>query len=199
MNQPEEIAAGILKAFDMPYENRAALDKRLAVTARDAQYYKDGKKFRNPPGKKKASEQRKQPNSALRKVSMKLEYMDDRVFRAVNCQLFEGDIPLLDSVQSRSSGGRTDAPQRIAEVLYELSERLSEHIETIRPAEGKGGRDDSFTRIVALELAYIFSTLTGRNRPAALTGEVMKPTGRFMTFFVMRFLCGVSFYPRRLS
>ncbi|MGB7933491.1 MAG: hypothetical protein WCH04_14930 [Gammaproteobacteria bacterium] len=120
----------------MTDENRAILVKRLGLLAVDAQYWKDGKIFKAPPGKKAASTQLKKLTTTLRNVRTAIDDKDDRVFRAVNRSLFEGDIPLLDFVQSHAGGGRTDAPRRIAEVLYELSERLSEHIGTF------GGRKE---------------------------------------------------------
>ena len=176
----EEKAAYLLRSFTMDDEQRAALVKRLGQAIDLADLWKAGKAFHTPPSGKTADTDLRQLAGALGKVREKLESIDPDVLSAINRPIIEGDIPLLDSIAAGS--GRTDASQRIAEVLYGLSGRLLDHIATIHPAKGIGGKDDDFTRFLAIELATVYKFATGEKATRRTDWASGESYGPFLEF-----------------
>lgn len=188
MISDEEIATTLLQSFDLSDEKRGILVQRLALVISMSQSWKDGKAFMAPLSGKEARKQLDKLQKALNSVRSSVDEMDDRVFRAVNREWLPGDIPLLDYLAEHSGGGRTDAPQRILEIFYELSERLSEQTGAIQPTKGKSGKDDTFTRFLATQLSYIFRHASGEQparRTDWATGESYGPFLEFVSNVVL--------------
>lgn len=157
MKRSEEIATDLLDRFNLADDRRAPLIKRLTNLVEATQAYKDGKAFQTPPGKTEANKQLNKLSGALSKVRSIMDNMNPVVFRAVNRSLYEGEIPLLDEASARAGHLRSNAPNDIAEVLYDLSGHLLDHIQTIKPAKAKPGPTDDFTRFLTSELATVYS------------------------------------------
>lgn len=149
------------KQYDPDDERHAALSKRLAMVL---SAYVDAGLFQAAPGKKETERQIKPLLTALDNVRAALNKLDPVIYRKINRQLYEGDIPILDAVSGHAGGGRTDAPQNIADVLYDLAGTLTSRITDIPVANGKHGpKSDRRSMFLAQELAYIFRYATGND------------------------------------
>ena len=158
------VASLISKQYDPDDERHAALSKRLAMVLST---YANNRLFQAAPGKKETERQLKPLLTALDNVRAAIDKLDPVIFRKVNRPLYEGDIPILDAVASHAGGGRTDAPQDIADVLYDLAGALTTHITDIKniPVVNSkpGPKTDRRSMFLAQELAYIFKYATGKD------------------------------------
>jgi len=125
MNQPAfttNIALTLLKRFTLSEKERAVLAEQLR-TAIDLAI--DDRMFKKPLGKKEKGRQIAPLKKALERVRAAIEAMDPAIFRQINRQLIEGDIPLLDHASCHDGPHRSMRHIELQKCYSTFQARLS--------------------------------------------------------------------------
>lgn len=178
----EDIANELLERFDLGDDKRASILQHMTLIVQFVEGQKLGLVFRPLPSKTEVNRELKQLSTALVKVRSVMDKMNKDVLTAINRSLYEGEIPLLDEACARAGHFKASKHQGIGEIVYNLCGKLNNHMKNIEPPITKPGRDDSFTRFMALGLARVYRYATDTKPTARTDWGSGKAYGPFYDF-----------------